>query len=98
MITLLLDNKKAIIKNGTSIKLTRENPFFTDSGDYTLDVVLPLQGCIENQRIFGVLHYGSMSHKKLASKVFSFSLHTEILSLEGRAVVTNVTHEEVKVQ
>ena len=98
MITLLLDNKKAIIKNGSSIKLTRENPFFTDSGDYTLDVVLPLQGCIENQRIFGVLHYGSMSHKKLASKVFSFKLYTEILSLEGRAVVTNVTHEEVKVQ
>ena len=98
MITLLLDNKQAIIKNGTSIKLTRENPFFTDSGDYTLDVVLPLQGCIENQRIFGVLHHPAMSHKKLANKVFSFKLHTEILSLEGRAVVTNVTHEEVKVQ
>lgn len=98
MITLLLDNQKAIIKNGTSIKLTRENPFFTDSGDYSLDVVLPLLGCIENQRIFGVLHYPAMSHKKLAAKVFSFKLHTEILSLEGRAVVTNVTHEEVKVQ
>ena len=55
MITLLLNNKQAIIKNGTSIKLTRENPFFTGSGDYTLDVTLPLAGCKQNLEVLLLL-------------------------------------------
>lgn len=98
MISLYINNKKAIIKNGTSIKLTRENPFFTNSGDYTFDVVLPLDGCPDNQKIFGVLYHPSISLKFLAGKTYPFVLVTEILTLEGEAVVTNVTHEDVKVQ
>ena len=35
MIALYINDKPAIIKSGTSIKLTRENPFFTSAGDYT---------------------------------------------------------------
>ena len=98
MITLLLDNKQVIIKNGTSIKLTRENPFFTGSGDYTLDVTLPLAGCKQNLEVFGMLHFAPVSHKPLATKKFAFRLLTELVQLEGQAVITNVTHEEVKIQ
>ena len=84
MITLLLDNKQVIIKNGTSIKLTRENPFFTGSGDYTLDVTLPLAGCKQNLEVFGMLHFAPVSHKPLATKKFAFRLLTELLQLEGQ--------------
>ena len=98
MIALYINDKPAIIKSGTSIKLTRENPFFTSAGDYTLDVVLPLSGCMENLQIFGALQYRSVSLKFLAGKKFPFRLVTELLTLEGTAIVTNVTQDEVKVQ
>mgnify|MGYP003294159339 CR=1 FL=1 len=74
MINLYIDNKQVIIKNGTSIKLTRENPFFTGSGDYTLDVTLPLAGCKQNLEVFGMLHFAPVSHKPLATKKLSFCL------------------------
>lgn len=98
MIALYINGNKAVIKSGTSIRLTRENPFFTSSGDYTLDVVLPLAGCPENQRVFGVLHYRAVSLKFLAGRKFPFRLLTELVQLEGTAVVTNVTQTEAKVQ
>lgn len=98
MISLYINDLPAIIKSGTSIKLTRENPFFTSAGDYTLDVVLPLSGCLENLRIFGALQYRAVSLKFLAGKKFPFRLVTELLTLEGTAIVTNVTQDEVKVQ
>ncbi|MDY5767125.1 MAG: hypothetical protein SPK03_01910 [Alloprevotella sp.] len=85
-------------KSVEPIKLTRENPFFTSAGDYTLDVVLPLSGCMENLQIFGALQYRSVSLKFLAGKKFPFRLVTELLTLEGTAIVTNVTQDEVKVQ
>ncbi len=98
MIALYINDLPAIIKSGTSIKLTRENPFFTSAGDYTLDVVLPLSGCMENLQIFGALQYRAVSLKFLAGKKFPFRLVTELLTLEGTAIVTNVTQDEVKVQ
>lgn len=98
MIALYINDKPAIIKSGTTIKLTRENPFFTSAGDYTLDVVLPLSGCLQNLQIFGALQYRAVSIKFLAGKKFPFRLVTELLTLEGTAIVTNVTQDEVKVQ
>lgn len=98
MIALYINDMPAIIKSGTSIKLTRENPFFTSAGDYTLDVVLPLSGCMENLQIFGALQYRAVSLNFLAGKKFPFRLVTELLTLEGTAIVTNVTQDEVKVQ
>ena len=56
MLTLYLNSKPAVLKAQTEIKLTRENPLFTDSGDYTFEVSLPLEGCAENLAIFGALH------------------------------------------
>ncbi len=52
MIQLYIDGKPAVIKSGTSFKFYRENIYFTDAEDYTLDVTLPLQGCPENLAIF----------------------------------------------
>ena len=56
MIKLIIDGKEAVIKAGTSFKLTRMNPYFEDQGDFTFEVQLPLDGCAENLAIFGALH------------------------------------------
>ena len=98
MFQLYIDDKPAVIKNGTTVKLTRENPFFTSSGDYTFDVVLPLTGCLKNLKIFGPVNFNAVSLKFLARKKYTFRLVTELLTLEGTAIVTNVTQDEVKVQ
>jgi len=98
MFQLFINGMNAIVKTGTQIKFTRENPFFSEAGDYTLDVVLPLAGCPQNQRIFGAVHRPEVSKKALLRRDFSFVLWADGLSLTGRAAVTSVSQEEAKIQ
>ena len=55
MIELFLDGKPAVLKDNVSIKLTRENVYFTKNGSYTYDVELPLQ-VKDNRDIFGSIN------------------------------------------
>lgn len=95
---LYIDKKPAIIKKGTSIKLTRENPAITQSGDYTLDVTLPLSGCKENLDIFGPANYRAASPKSFAGKRYDFYLNAGEIQLSGTAIVTQISEEELKLQ
>ena len=95
---LLIDNHPVIVKKGTSIRLTRENPAISQNGDYTLDVTLPLAGCLENINVFGIPHYRHQPLVGLAKKTFQFSLEASRLRLTGTAVVTQVSEEEIKLQ
>ena len=95
---LLIDNKPVIVKKGTSIRLTRENPAISQNGDYTLDVTLPLSGCLENINVFGIPHYRHQPLVGLADKTFQFALEASRLRLTGTAVVTQVSEEEIKLQ
>ncbi|MGN0087156.1 MAG: hypothetical protein ACI353_06540 [Alloprevotella sp.] len=95
---LYIDQKPATLKEGTTIKFTRENPYFTGAGDYTLDVTLPMKGCPGNRHIFGPIGYRVTSPAALASLRLPFLLQAPPLTLQGTAIVTEVTDEEVKVQ
>ena len=98
MFTLLINGLPAILKTGTNIKITRENPFFSGAGTFSLDVSLPLEGCAENQRIFGALHRPDLPKLTKEKQKFAFHLIAPPLDLKGRAVVTQVAQGEVKVQ
>lgn len=98
MLTLYLNSKPAVLKAQTEIKLTRENPLFTDSGDYTFEVSLPLDGCAENLAIFGALHRAEVGKGAWLGKRLRALLVSLPLRVEGTAVVTSVTDVEVKVQ
>lgn len=98
MLTLYLNSKPAVLKEQTEIKLTRENPLFTDSGDYTFEVSLPLDGCAENLAIFGALHRAEVGKGAWLGKRLRALLVAMPLRVEGTAVVTSVTDVEVKVQ
>ena len=98
MLTLYLNSKPAVLKAQTEIKLTRENPLFTDSGDYTFEVSLPLEGCAENLAIFGALHRAEVGKGAWLGKRLRALLVSLPLRVEGTAVVTSVTDAEVKVQ
>jgi len=98
MLTLTIDQKPAVLKAGTSFKLTRENPYFTDSGDYTLDVELPLAGCPENLRIFGAMHRPETGLTAAVDRKLPFRLLAPPLDVAGYARITSRTEGAVKVQ
>ncbi len=98
MMQILIDGREAVIKSGTSFKLTRMNPYFESQGDYTFDVQLPLLGCRENQYIFGTIHRPEMPLTDLIGRKYSMRLIAPPLDLEGYAEVTNVSEAEAKVQ
>lgn len=98
MLQILINGQPAVLKTGTQIKFTRENPFFSEAGDYTLDVTFPLLGCARNQKIFGTVHRPEMSRKALLRRAFTFALTAGTFALSGRAAVTSVSQEEIKLQ
>lgn len=98
MLDIKINGQQAVLKTGTQIKFTRENPFFSEAGDYTLDVTFPLAGCKENQRIFGAVHRHEASRKALLHRSFTFALTAGTFVLSGRAAVTSVSQEEIKLQ
>lgn len=98
MIQLYIDNKPAVMRSGTSFKLYRENIYFTDAEDYTLDVTLPLHGCPENLDIFQAIHRPEMSAVSLVGKRYPFHFVAPPLDISGTAIVTEITDIEVKVQ
>lgn len=98
MLRLLIDGKPVIVKEGTQFKLTRENAIYTDAGDYTLDVTLPLAGCLENLQVFGSLHRMEVGKARAVLHTYSFSLMADDVSTQGTAILTSINQEEVKLQ
>lgn len=95
---LYINGKPAVIKSGSSFKFYRENIYFTNAEDYTLDVTLPLRGCPENLDIFSAIHRPEMSAVHLIGKKYPFHLISPPLDIEGSAIVTEISEAEVKVQ
>lgn len=98
MITLHIDGVPVVTKSGSTIKLVRENPIFTEAGDYTFDITLPLAGCPQNQRAIGLRHRPEVRLDDLCGKRLPFVLQTTVLRIDGTAVVTSVNQDEAKVQ
>lgn len=95
---LTINNQIAEIKKGTTIKLTRVNPYFADQGDYTLEVQLPLRGCPANLAIFGPRNHPATTQYPHIGEQYTMQLIAPPLQLEGTATVTSITETEVKVQ
>ena len=96
MATVLFLNNTQVFPDGTqSIKVTRENPYMTSAGSYTLDVVLPMD-ILVNRRFFG--NANRMERSKNFAPMKCRLLVGNHLVLSGSAKVTQVTENQVKVQ
>ena len=95
---LTINNQIAEIKKGTTIKLTRVNPYFADQGDYTLEVQLPLRGCPTNLAIFGARNHPATPQYPHIGEQYTMQLMAPPLQLDGTATVTSITEAEIKVQ
>ena len=93
MTTLFLDGKQAIFKEGQTLKLVREDTYFTKSGTYTYDIVLPV--CPENIAIFGALSRKDIS-KGVEMKYKALLVVNNRDILNGTATVTNISEEEIR--
>lgn len=98
MLQLFIDQKPVTMQEGTKFRLTRENPLFTNAGDFTLEISVPLAKCPENQAIFGVLHRPEMGKSGWIGRRLPFRLVALPLEMEGTMLVLGVTDEDVKVQ
>lgn len=96
MTSLYLDNRNAVLPHNISIKLVKENPYFTKSSSYTFDITLPLEGCPENLMIFKHInrHDVSKNQQTLKAKLI---VDCKCL-LDGTAVVKSISEKDVKVQ
>lgn len=82
-------------EGGSGFKLTRENPYFTQSESYTLDVVLPMD-ILQNRQFLGNLQRIDRSKQPPAMKCLLAVGNTPVLM--GTAKVVQVTESQVKVQ
>lgn len=95
MTVLTLNGTQVFPAGNQTIKLTRENPYFTQSESYTLDVTLPMD-ILENRQFFGPLH--RLEHSKRMSTMTCLLTVNNKPVLSGTAKITQITEKDVKVQ
>ena len=98
MLTITINKKPAVIKAGSSIKLTKVNPYFGTAGDYTLEIVCPLKGCAQNAQIFGAMHLPQTQLSPSLNRTYYMTILAPSIHLNGEAHVTMATDEEVRLQ
>ena len=93
--TILIDNKEAILKKGSSFDYISENRLFTGSDSYTLTMTFPLADCPQNRAIFG-----NIDRKDVAkdTTVYDCVLMHGSLYRSGVVTITEITDKEVKTQ
>ncbi len=95
MVNLYLNGTEVFFDNEKTIKVTRENPFFTQSGSYTLDVDIPMS--IYQNAVF-FKHLNRMQVKKMPVKMSAVLVADNHPLLTGSAIVNSINDKVVKVQ
>lgn len=95
MVQLFLNNTEVVPDAGTTIKVTKENPYFTLSDSYTLEVSVPLD-IYENKKFFGEIN---RPEKQKEYKEYEARLDVDNKQiLKGKARITQSNNKEVKLQ
>ena len=93
--TILIDDKEAILKKGSSFDYISENRLFTGSDSYTLTMTFPLADCPQNRAIFGNIDRKDVTKD---TTVYDCVLMHGSLYRSGVVTITEVTEKEVKTQ
>lgn len=92
--TLLIDNRPAVIQADTAFDYIAKNSLFDNKDDYTLEITLPLKDCLTNCRIFGI--------RETVPEQFPDLFEARIIEggfrKTGALRVLSVTRDEVKAQ
>lgn len=92
---IIVENKEAVLKKGTSFEYISENRFFTGADSYTLSITFPLKGCSENLAIFGHINRKDADFSKF---LLSCEIHDRSFHAYGALSVVEINEREVKTQ
>lgn len=92
---IIIENKLAVLKSGSSFDFIVENRYFTGSDSYTLNIVFPLKGCKENLAIFGHIHRKDVEKKRIA---FDCVIRDRNFVKSGCIAIIELNETEVKTQ
>lgn len=92
---ILINNKKAALKKGSSFEFITENRFFTGADAYTLSITFPLKGCKENIDIFGHLYRKDVD---LDTLLLDCEIHDKAFHIYGSVSIVEISETEVKTQ
>lgn len=96
MILCTIDSQSAYPSTANKIKITLNNPYVSDSGEYTYEINFPLS-VAENARIFGFIN--RIDVRKRHHTFNDCRLSVDGLPLiSGKGVVISVSDEQVKLQ
>lgn len=92
---VLINNKPAVLKKGTSFDFISENRFFTGADSYTLSITFPIRGCARNIDIFGHIYRKDFDFERelLACEIHDLHFHKY-----GAVSIVSVSETEVKTQ
>ena len=93
--TILIDDKEAILKKGSSFDYISENRLFTGSDSYTLTMTFPLADCPQNRAIFGNIDRKDVVKEKV---VYDCVITHGSLYRSGVVTITEINEKEVKTQ
>ena len=92
---ILIDNKRAVLKKGTSFEFISENRFFTGADSYTLSITFPIRGCAENIAIFGHMYRKDFD---FSTVLLDCEIHDRHFHKYGSVSIVSVSEAEVKTQ
>lgn len=96
MTELFIDRMRVVLPSSFSIRLTRENPFFSKNGDYTLDLELSLEDPI-NAKIYKHCNREN-STLEVPLKRSAVLVSDNRVILKGTEVILKITETIVKIQ
>jgi hypothetical protein len=86
---------RVFFESSNGFKLTKENPYFTQSETYTLDVTLPMS-ILQNRKFFQNIH--RIDKKKMTEIMKCRLIVDNKILVDGSAKMTQVTETTVKLQ
>ena len=92
---ILINNKPAVLKKGTSFDFISENRFFTGADSYTLSITFPIKGCAQNIEIFGHIYRKDFDFNR---DTLDCEIHDHHFHKYGCVSIVSVSDTEVKTQ
>lgn len=93
--TITINGRTAAVRQSIEFEYVAQNRLFSDSGDHTLAIDLPLKDCPENQAIFGFL----LDHRVRIDNVYlDCTIQSGNFRRNGLASIISVDESEVRIQ
>ena len=99
MLQLIINGRNAVMAKDTSFTIKAENQTFSDKGEYSMEINLPLKGCKTNIEILGApYHRKEQSFKDIIGKNFPAKLIAGKFQLAGFVSVKSTDELQATVQ